>query len=136
MKGAYLLVMELPQDTTVLVGKQGLIHFQKGCYAYVGSAFNGVEQRVRRHLRKQKKKHWHIDYLLPYTRVIEVFYKESTQKEECTIAGLFEGAFSGIPGFGCSDCPCASHLFYGVSQDLSRKAVALSMTPYRSEANS
>jgi Uri superfamily endonuclease len=128
--------MELLQDTTILVGKKGLIHFQKGCYVYVGSAFNGLEQRVQRHLRKQKKKHWHIDYLLPYTRVIEVFYKESTQREECTIAETFEGVFSSIPGFGCSDCSCASHLFSGDSNEISRRAGELRMTPYRSEANS
>ncbi|MBN2599660.1 MAG: GIY-YIG nuclease family protein [Candidatus Thermoplasmatota archaeon] len=135
MKGTYLLVMELPHDTTVLVGKLGSIHFQKGCYVYVGSAFNGVEQRIQRHLRKQKKKHWHIDYLLPCTRVIEVFYKESNQREECTIAGTFEGAFSSIPGFGCSDCSCTSHLFSGSSHEISRRAVKLHMMPYRREAN-
>ncbi len=61
MKGVYLLVMELPKNTSVMVGKHRLVHFQKGYYVYVGSALNGLEQRIERHLRKQKKIHWHID---------------------------------------------------------------------------
>jgi len=45
MKGVYLLVMELPKNTSVMVGKHRLVHFQQGYYVYVGSALNGLEQR-------------------------------------------------------------------------------------------
>jgi Uri superfamily endonuclease len=113
MKGSYILVIELKKDKTIQVGKLGKIHFKKGIYAYVGSAFNGLEARINRHLRKTKKKHWHIDYLLDFAEVVDVFYKENEKKEECYIAKKLEENSAPIPGFGCSDCRCKSHLFYG-----------------------
>jgi Uri superfamily endonuclease len=130
MKGAYVLVMTLPKDTSIIVGKKGLLHFEKGCYAYVGSAFNGLEQRIQRHLRSQKKIHWHIDYLLPFVEIVEIFYKENTRREECRIARVFERNFVRIPGFGCSDCSCSSHLFVGSSEDIMRIVVSLGMESY------
>ncbi|MCX6662111.1 MAG: GIY-YIG nuclease family protein [Euryarchaeota archaeon] len=130
MKGGYLLVMELQKDTSIMVGRLGLVDFQKGCYVYVGSALNGLERRIQRHLRKQKKMHWHIDYLLPFTEVVDVFYKESTRRQECRIAGVFERNFTGVPGFGCSDCSCESHLFYGSSHEISQRALQLEMNTF------
>ncbi len=130
MKGTYLLVMELGNDASIRIGKLGLVHFQKGCYVYAGSALNGVKQRIERHLRKQKKVHWHIDYLLPFTEVVDIFYKESTQREECRIARVLESNFNGVPGFGCSDCACKSHLYYGPSHEISQRAHALQMKNY------
>jgi Uri superfamily endonuclease len=47
MKGTYLLVMELHEDTSIMVGKHRIIHFKKGYYVYVGSALNGLEQRIQ-----------------------------------------------------------------------------------------
>ena len=130
MKGTYLLLMTLSEDTSIMVGKQGMIHFQKGSYAYIGSALNGLEQRIQRHLRKQKKIHWHIDYFLPHTKIVTVFYKENILREECDIAHLFEKNFTSIPGFGCSDCSCKSHLFQGFSQEISQRAHDLQMNIY------
>jgi Uri superfamily endonuclease len=135
MKGSYLLVMELQNDTSVIVGKLGPIHFQKGCYVYVGSALNGLEQRIQRHLRTQKKVHWHIDYLLPFTEVVNVFYKESGRREECRIAQAFEKNLSNITGFGCSDCSCKSHLFYRSPSDIHGIIDSLDMKPYLLHTN-
>jgi Uri superfamily endonuclease len=136
MKGTYLLVMELRDDTSIMVGKQGVVHFQKGYYAYVGSALNGLDQRIQRHLRTKKKIHWHIDYLLPFTEIVDIFYKENTRKEECRIAREFERNFTNIPGFGCSDCTCKSHLFYGISKEISKVILNLQMKSYPMKANS
>lgn len=130
MKGTYLLVLELQNGTSLQVGNLGWVDFHKGCYVYVGSALNGLEQRIQRHLRKEKKIHWHIDYLLPYTMVMDVFYKEDTRKEECKIAEVFEKNFFGIPGFGCSDCSCNSHLFNGPLHDIRTAAASVSMKRY------
>jgi Uri superfamily endonuclease len=130
MKGTYLLVMTLPEDIAIRVGKQGLIKFQKGYYTYIGSALNGLEQRIQRHLRSQKKIHWHIDYLLPHMKIIEILYKENTQKDECRIAHLFEESFSHVRGFGCSDCACQSHLFYGSVEAFHQVTVSLQMERY------
>ena len=130
MKGAYLLVMELHKDTSILVGKHGILHFKKGCYVYVGSALNGLEQRIQRHLRTNKKRHWHIDYLLPFTEIVEILYKENTRREECAIARMFKRNFTNILGFGCSDCSCRSHLFHGSFKELSEIANNLQMKTY------
>jgi len=112
MKGSYILVIELKEEKTIQVGKLGKIVFKKGFYVYVGSALNGLEQRISRHLRKTKKKHWHIDYLLDFVEVVDVFYKENKVTEECKIAKMLDKQLFSIPGFGCSDCKCEGHLFY------------------------
>lgn len=130
MKGTYLLIMVLQNDTLITVGKLGTIDFKKGWYAYIGSAFNGLDQRLQRHLRQQKKVHWHIDYLLASSTIVSIFFKENTQKEECRIAQVFQRKFTSIAGFGCSDCYCPSHLFFGSSAEFTTIAHDLRMTPY------
>lgn len=126
MKGCYLLVVELKNNTTINVGKLGKKQFDKGHYVYVGSALNGLAQRIQRHLRKQKKTHWHIDYLLKHAKIVDVFYKENVTMEECSIANKFS-KFNSIEGFGCSDCKCKSHLFYGSIDDIANVAHNLEM---------
>jgi Uri superfamily endonuclease len=135
MKGAYLLIVELPADTNILVGKQGMIPFEKGSYGYVGSALNGLEQRIKRHLRSRKKLHWHIDYLLAYAEIKNVFIKESATREECELAQAFEQVLPAVPGFGCSDCACQSHLFAGPVDTMMQTATSLQMKPYPGDAN-
>jgi Uri superfamily endonuclease len=68
MKGTYALIIELASDERISVGKLGKINFKKGYYLYVGSGQNSLEARIARHLRKRKKKFWHIDYLLASSR--------------------------------------------------------------------
>jgi len=130
MKGSYLLIITLPKDTSIMVGKRRMLQFKKGCYAYVGSALNGLEQRIQRHLRTDKKTHWHIDYLLPLTEIVEIFYKENNRREECSIAQNLERNFTSIPGFGCSDCSCKSHLFYGSFDDIMQAVTSFHMELY------
>jgi Uri superfamily endonuclease len=135
MKGTYLLVMELQKDARIMIGKHGVIDFQNGSYVYVGSALNGLEKRIQRHLRNRKKIHWHIDYLLPYAEVVDVFYKEGTEREECEVAQSFERNVPHIIGFGCSDCECKSHLFHGPSPDIQRVIDSLDMRQYLLHTN-
>jgi len=113
MKGCYILIIELKDNITIQIGKIGNILFKKGFYTYIGSALNGLELRINRHLMKEKKICWHIDYLLQHGRIIKIFYKENDKKEECSIAKKFEEKLLSISNFGCSDCNCNSHLFYG-----------------------
>jgi Uri superfamily endonuclease len=91
----------------------GEINFQAGLYAYVGSAQNNLELRVKRHLKKEKRLFWHIDYLLnnPASEVTEVYYLEGDKMCECQIAQLLSQHSEPVPRFGCSDCNCISHLF-------------------------
>ncbi len=135
MKGSYLLVFSLPTAATIQVGKLGNVSFNKGWYVYVGSAMNGVEQRVQRHLRTQKKTHWHIDYLLPFVDHIDVFYQESNVKKECTIAQALSATLQEVPFFGCSDCSCPSHLFLGSKDTILSCVNQLDMNPYPCDAN-
>jgi Uri superfamily endonuclease len=110
--------MELTNDKKIDIGKLGKINFSRGYYLYVGSALNGLEQRIKRHLRNQKKIYWHIDYLLQHAKIVDIYYKESERKEECKIAQIFDQYFSLVPGFGSSDCGCKSHLFYGFKKGI------------------
>ncbi len=112
MRGAYCLVIKLDDDSRIKVGKLGVIDFKKGYYVYVGSAMNDIDTRVNRHLRKEKKKHWHIDYLLDKAKVVDVLKIPSEKKIECDVAKFFAGYGKAVHGFGSSDCKCESHLFY------------------------
>lgn len=135
MKGSYLIIAEMDANKRVPIGKLGEVEFNKGFYVYVGSALNGLEQRIQRHLRENKKTHWHIDYLLKHATVTDVFYKEDNVREECIIAKKFEGTLPSILGFGCSDCKCKSHLFYGTHNGIKQVIDRLNMKSYSCDAN-
>ncbi len=135
MKGSYLIIAEMDANKRTPIGKLGDVEFNKGFYVYVGSALNGLEQRIQRHLRENKKTHWHIDYLLKHATVTNVFYKENNVGEECVIAKKFEGTLPSILGFGCSDCKCKSHLFYGSYKEIKQIIDRLNMKSYFCDAN-
>lgn len=114
LKGIYVLIIQLETAVQIRVGALGTITFSAGTYAYVGSAQNSLEQRVKRHLRKEKKLFWHIDYLLAdkAANVTQVYYATGDKACECNIANLVAQKAAPISGFGCSDCNCGSHLFH------------------------
>ena len=130
MNGSYILLFELKENKTIQIGKLGNINFEKGFYTYIGSALNGLEQRINRHLRNNKKNHWHIDYLLKHGKIIGIFYNESNIKEECNFVKKFEENWFPIPDFGCSDCNCKSHLFYVSKNEIISVINFLNMTSY------
>jgi Uri superfamily endonuclease len=111
MKGVYLLLLQLDESQQISVGRLGMRHFSKGFYAYVGSALNGIEPRVSRHLSNDKKHFWHIDYLLDKARVFEVVLIPTEEKLECTLAMALKEKLLCISRFGSSDCDCQGHLF-------------------------
>jgi len=113
MKGVYILLIKINKNVQETVGSLGKIKFNKGKYAYVGSAQNNLEKRVERHMSKNKKKFWHIDYLLDnkFTKIVDIFYKKSGKSEECRIASILSKTELPVLKFGCSDCNCKSHLF-------------------------
>jgi len=113
MKGTYILLLECLKEHEIPVGSLGKIRFEKGYYAYIGSAMNGLINRIKRHLSKNKKVFWHIDYLTTSEnfRTVKVFGKVSDKREESCIAKIFEKEFRYIEGFGNSDCRDKSHLF-------------------------
>jgi Uri superfamily endonuclease len=110
-KGSYIIIIEIEKDKEIEIGKLGMLLFRKGYYAYVGSAMNGLDARIGRHMKPNKKKHWHVDYLLEKSVIRQIWCMEGG-KNECRIASAMEKKFDGIAGFGSSDCKCRSHLFH------------------------
>ena len=123
MKGIYVLLMELKVDEQIKIGKLGKIVFKKGFYAYVGSAMNGLENRIQRHLKRKKKLHWHIDWFLRSAKIKDVMYLESSNKMECKVAQVLAKRFESIKGFGSSDCKCTSHMFFSTNLQLLKQLV-------------
>ncbi|MCS7123638.1 MAG: GIY-YIG nuclease family protein [Candidatus Aenigmarchaeota archaeon] len=115
MRGSYILVIKCTKNCKVKVGSLGNIYFRKGFYFYIGSALNNIEKRIHRHLKKRKKIFWHIDYLTTNKnfKILKAIYKKSKNREECKISKILMKKFKFIKKFGCSDCKCKSHLFYG-----------------------
>ena len=124
LRGTYCLCISLSKGLELEIGALGMIRFDQGLYVYVGSALNGLEARVRRHIRTSrgdfKAIHWHIDYLLrePEVEIGGVYVLLSDLREECRVAGEIMKQGASIKGFGCSDCRCESHLFRVDSYDV------------------
>ena len=114
-KGIYQLLIRLPESVHIQIGKRGRFKFPKGYYIYTGSARNGLKGRINRHLRKEKKHFWHIDYLLDHASVTGVFALANARKDECSLSSdtlAMPGAEVIVPRFGSSDCRCPSHLAF------------------------
>ena len=123
MQGTYVLLIGLTKSSDTPIGKRGNYSFEAGYYAYVGSALNSLEKRIERHVRIEKKPHWHIDYLLKEAKVRQVVYAETDKKQECTIAKELLMTLKLVRGFGCSDCKCEAHLFYHKDLNILRETV-------------
>ena len=122
-KGIYTLILFLSQEVSLNIGKLGKQRFPEGYYTYTGSALgkgaSSLKHRIARHLRKKKRKFWHIDYLLANENVsVEaVIVAETNENIECTPNHYMKeelGAKVPVKGFGASDClkNCGSHLLY------------------------
>jgi sugar fermentation stimulation protein A len=111
-RGSYFLVLELKRDRSLSVGGLGRVRFRKGFYVYVGSAMKNLSKRMERHRRLLKKQFWHIDFLRPAARFHAALAVRSSSRLECDLArAVADLSEWDIPGFGSSDCRCASHLF-------------------------
>ena len=115
-KGIYCLVIKNPA-CSVTVGALGQVPLAAGWHIYVGSALgSGGLKRLERHIalsqNRDKRPKWHIDWLLksPYFSLRSAVFAMTEERLECRLAQALGG--DTIPGFGCSDCTCPSHLFY------------------------
>jgi Uri superfamily endonuclease len=122
-RGSYVLLIRLTAGQSIKAGNLPETYFPGGHYAYVGSAMGGFKPRLNRHHRKDKKRHWHIDYLLERAAIGGVALAENETRAECAIAGALSRRFDSIPGFGASDCRCQSHLFFASDEARLRDAV-------------
>ena len=139
MKGIYTLIIFLAEKTLIRTRKKAFI-VPRGFCIYVGSAMGpyteSLEKRVLRHLRKHKRRFWHIDYLLNKKGVgiKAILYSPSTKKLECSLASRFEkrrSVWVPIEGFGCSDCKCRGHLFVALGKTTLESALKNTMKAHR-----
>ncbi|MDG6256528.1 MAG: GIY-YIG nuclease family protein [Methanomicrobiaceae archaeon] len=114
-KGVYCLVLQ-NCACNIEIGRLGRRDFTPGWHVYVGSALGpGGLKRACRHVRlartRDRAPKWHIDYLLvsPCFSLGALYCAPTGDAAECAVARGLGGAC--VPGFGCSDCRCGSHLF-------------------------
>lgn len=113
--GVYCLALRLDRGRRITVGRLGAFWFAEGWYLYVGSALGpgGLRGRLRRYLRAERRRHWHVDHLLDHARVVQVLWAEWPERLECDWAGVARAwpeVQVPVPGFGASDCRCPGHL--------------------------
>ncbi len=107
-KGTYILRIRLDPGKKIREN-----FYRRGFYFYVGSALGdsiNLKTRIERHLSREKKKRWHIDYLLEHGKIDKIFV--SKEKAEHKIAKELGKKLDSIKDFGSSDCSCRSHLFF------------------------
>ncbi len=112
--GAYALLIELSRPYQPPIRRLAKPRLAAGRYLYGGSANGpgGIRARVRRHLKRRKAVHWHVDHLTKAFGVAAVVAVMGG--DECAIlaaARRWPGVCVPVPGFGSSDCPrCPAHL--------------------------
>lgn len=117
LKGTYILIISCSKDSTIIIGKHRKVRICKeGTYIYVGSAFGpgGLYRRILRHLKyRDKKKFWHIDYLLNNQTgcsITHIIVIPKIKIEHQLASELYNHVGRGVIGFGCSECKCKTHL--------------------------
>ena len=117
-KGVYALILE-NLYRNIRIGALGMREFSGGRHIYVGSAQGSgglarVERHIRLAFRRDRSPRWHIDHILldPGFTPVAAVTAATNRDCECALARAIGGP--SIPGFGCSDCTCPSHLFYRV----------------------
>jgi len=117
VKGVYALVIDISREVRIEIGSLGKHLLRKGCYVYVGSAKGpgGLRGRISRHLRKNRRKRWHVDYVLEIGEVKLIAYVASDISECSVVKKLLKiGLTAPIKGLGSSDCKqgCPAHMLY------------------------
>jgi Uri superfamily endonuclease len=109
--GAYLLLVTLPTPLRVALPNRPQATLPPGRYLYAGSANGpgGLHARLARHLRADKKPHWHIDRLTAAGTLQGAWIIPNGN--ECAIVATLAHLPVPLPGFGSTDCRrCPSHL--------------------------
>lgn len=114
-KGTYILLARLDKSQKIKPGRLPEAIFERGTYLYIGRARSGLAARIKRHIRRQKKVFWHIDYLLQKAKVVDIWVRQGFFAECRTareIRNFRPETTNVIQGFGSSDCRCPGHLYY------------------------
>lgn len=119
MKGTYTIVIRCNHVGFTTFGKLGRAKLLKGHYLYTGSALGrgavSLEGRLGRHIRRQKRLKWHIDYLTSRAdcNVTSAVYVVSDRHLECRVNRSISKGLDISPvllKIGASDCKCNGHL--------------------------
>lgn len=131
-RGTYVLCISLGSDKELSVGALGELLFEAGTYCYIGSAMGGLDQRVSRHISREKKVRWHIDRLTLAADLVTAYESYPDYIPECELASLARssGMVPCARGFGCSDCSCDTHLFMVTEGSLERLVEVAGLTPF------
>lgn len=131
-RGAYLLILRLLEPKRAVVGELGVVDFKPGYYVYVGSAMNGLTQRIARHLRRRKQMHWHMDYLRQVADEVSALPVRSSRRLEHDLADALSKILEpGPKGFGATDSPHATHLFFSQEDPLERRDLHVLLQRFR-----
>ncbi|AFZ70524.1 hypothetical protein Calag_0782 [Caldisphaera lagunensis DSM 15908] len=113
-EGIYIIVFRVNDYINLIINKNEFI-IDKGYIIYIGSAGNGLNNRLRRHLTKNKKLRWHIDYVTNNKSVEPsiIYYKEGLYgvKIEDELSSLFYSKFLKIDNLGATDSKMP-HMYY------------------------
>ena len=117
--GAYALLISLPSPLSVKAGAR-TASLTPGLYLYCGSARGpgGLAARIARHMRREKRAHWHVDQLTREGDVLGAFVFPGG--DECAINAALEdfrrrskvsaaptaAAVAAICVIGRRDCDC------------------------------
>jgi Uri superfamily endonuclease len=119
LRGVYTLIIRSAQPRRIEIGGRPLVFLERGLHLYTGSALGrgstSLEGRISRHLSREKKNFWHIDWVLSSSpvSVVSVIFAKTTSKMECRVntSLLKEPRIRVLArGVGSSDCNCESHL--------------------------
>ena len=134
-RGSYLLLIKLQKKSALRAGRLPKSVFPAGYYLYVGSAMRGLSSRLARHRQKNKKIHWHIDYLTAEASHVLPIPIRSSERQECEIAGALSSIMqSGPREFGSSDCECITHLFFSSTNPLESEVFHQLLQSFRMRA--
>lgn len=112
--GTYIIVFKVNDYINLIINKKEFI-INKGYIIYIGSAGNGLNNRLKRHLIKYKKLKWHIDYITINKQVEPslIFYKEGQYgiNIEDKLSNLFYLKFKKLDNLGATDSKMP-HMYY------------------------
>jgi Uri superfamily endonuclease len=119
--GTYIVWFHLEKEQSLRFRSAKSRVLPPGGYAYCGSAKGpgGLRARLGRHLRPfSGQVHWQVDALHQWAVPAAAFWTTASEKDEHCLAEICsQTGLRMIPRFGCSDCRCDSHLFFGGSND-------------------
>jgi len=110
VRGSYLLVIRLREGRRIRT-KGKTFELSPGYYVYVGSAMNSLEKRVARHFRREKRLHWHVDYLLKEAELLRAYLIPSEVKLEEKLSREVSKFGEPVPGFGAGDVKVGTNLY-------------------------